>query len=219
MLIAVIPAFNEGKTIGGIIERTRKFVDEVIVVDDGSWDETLAICGEKDCVVLSHGVNKGVGAALRTGINYVRDRYRDPEIIILDSDGQHFPEDIPLFLNTGFDVVIGTRFGDFRGLTVYKKLLNKIASKIASLLAKKMIIDSESGFRYYNKKAVKQISFKSNDYAWATEDIIILSKKGFSISFVSIKTIWGIPSREGQRRRGLIYGILVLFRLIRMSLE
>lgn len=214
MLIAFLPCFNENETIGEIIDKTMPFVDKVIVVDDGSWDGSGQIAKDHGATVLTHLLNVGCGAAFKTAILYIREKYPNSELITLDSDGQHFPEDIPLFLESPGDVVVGARLEVMEGLSTYKKYLNKIASKMTALLAGCDISDSESGFRYYSPRALEELDFNNLGYGWASESIINLSKKGFAIEYVPIKTVWGIPSRAGQSTRGLRYGIKTLLKLL-----
>ncbi len=215
MLIAFIPCFNEHRTIADIIDRTKPFVDKIVVVDDGSWDGSGQIAKEHGATVLTHLLNIGCGGAFKTALLYVKEKYPDADLISLDSDGQHFPEDIPLFLDLDADVIVGARLEVMEGLSSYKKFLNKVASKMTSLLAGKDILDSESGFRYYSNKALHELDINSFGYGWASESIINLSKKGFEIEHVPIQTVWGIATREGQSRRGLKYGIKTLLKLLR----
>ncbi len=214
MLIAFLPCFNENKTIGEIIDRTNPHVDKIIIVDDGSWDGSGKIAQAHGAKVLTHLINIGCGAAFKTALLYIRKKYPNSALITLDSDGQHFPEDIPLFLEANADVVVGARLEVMEGLSFYKKILNKVASKMTSLLSGSDISDSESGFRYYSPRAIEALEFNSLGYGWASESIINLSKKGFSIGYVPIQTVWGIPSRDGQSTRGLGYGIKTLLKLL-----
>jgi len=214
MLIAFIPCFNEHKTIADIIDRTMPFVDKIIVVDDGSWDGSGKIAKEHGAIVLTHMLNIGCGAAFKTALLYIQANYPNANLITLDSDGQHFPEDIPNFIEMGNNVVIGTRLEVMEGLSFYKKLLNKMASKMTSLLAGSDVFDSESGFRFYSSQAVTDLQINNLGYGWAAESIIHLAKCGYIINHIPIKTVWGIPSRAGQSTRGLKYGIKTLLKLL-----
>ncbi len=113
MTVAVIPAYNEEKTIGEILEKVKLFVNKIIVVNDGSKDKTAEMAGQCGVQVINHIINRGLGAALRTGFSAAARENADI-IITLDADGQHNPEDIPKLIapikNNEADAVIGSRF-------------------------------------------------------------------------------------------------------------
>jgi len=96
--LAAIPCHNEGLAIGSVVLKARKYVDEALVVDDGSTDDTVEVAAEAGAVVVSHGVNKGYGAAIRTCFNYATENNFDV-MVILDGDGQHDPSYIPDFVH------------------------------------------------------------------------------------------------------------------------
>ncbi len=96
--IAAIPCYNEGLAIGSVVLKARKYVDKVLVVDDGSTDDTVEVATAAGAAVVSHVVNKGYGAAIRTCFNYAKENNFDV-LITLDGDGQHDPSYIPEFIN------------------------------------------------------------------------------------------------------------------------
>jgi glycosyltransferase involved in cell wall biosynthesis len=218
-VVAVIPALNESKTVGQIVEDAKKYVNQVIVVDDGSWDSTGALSKIAGAKVLRHSIPTGAGGAMFAGIE--ASKLYDPDVVVtLDADGQHFPEDIPKviapIIEKVADCVVGYRFSTMKQvkLTLYKRLLNMVASRTASWLSGTELRDSETGFRAYNKVALNALDFTSMDYGWATDSLITLSRKKIRFIEVPVKTVWGIPTREGQKRRGLVYGVKVLFRFL-----
>jgi glycosyltransferase involved in cell wall biosynthesis len=124
MILAVMPAFNEERTISDIIKNTRKYVDEVVMIDDFSSDRTSEIAKKAGATVLRHKENRGLGGALRTGFDYALKNKADI-IITIDADGQHDPDEIPKFIEkiqSGYHFVLGTR--DLSKYPFTKKLGN-----------------------------------------------------------------------------------------------
>jgi len=130
--IACIPVFNEENTIKQIIEKTSKYVDEVVVCDDGSMDNTSIKAKEAGAHVIKHRKNLGKGAALQSLFQYAKDSDADV-MITIDGDGQFLPEEIPKLLNpitnNDSDVVIGYRFDSETDMPSYRKIGNKFFDK------------------------------------------------------------------------------------------
>lgn len=174
-----------------MIRETSKYVDEIIVVDDGSRDRTAKIAYDLGATVLQHSRNMGVGAAMRTGINYVK-KIRPDLLVTLDADGQHNPCDIPRIikpiLSGEADLVIGSRILENGQHTPLIKIVgNKILSLIVSIFTKTMIRDSQSGFRALNQKSIMALNLEG-DKTYVQEMIIELSLKGNRIKEVTIDT-------------------------------
>jgi len=190
---AVICAYNEEKTIGNIVEQTSQYVKDVIVVDDGSSDKTLYKAKRAGAIVLQHEKNKGKGAALKTGFDYFLKKKYD-YAITLDADGQHIPHEIPLLiekLEDGYDAIIGKRSFKSKHVPLSRKIGNKIDSKILSFLLSNEIHDAQSGFRLFTKKAVKAASdIKNNGFHYEIELLIRLIKKGHTIGWADISTVY-----------------------------
>jgi glycosyltransferase involved in cell wall biosynthesis len=120
-IVAVIPAYKEATEIADVLIRTRSFVDEMIVVDDGSPDETAEVAAKNGALVVSHVINRGLGAAIGTGFAFAKKRGADV-VVTLDADGQHDPAEIPKFIEAmkrGADVVIGSRMLTRTGMRVW----------------------------------------------------------------------------------------------------
>lgn len=197
-ILVLIPAYNAGLTILGLIERTSKFVDrcDIVVVDDGSEDQTMAIAQRTGVVVLKHEGNKGKGEALKTGFSYaLRKNYQS--VITIDADLQHDPESIPEFIRISISypgILIGTRTMELKIMPFTRWLTNKLTSLILSVLSGKSIRDSQSGFRLIPIQAVKNFKLESKRYDLESEILIKAGRNGLNIEEVPIRTIY----REGK---------------------
>lgn len=225
MILIGIPAYNEGKQIYDIVSRAKPYADNVIVVNDGSYDDTEIKAKSAGAIVINHAQNMGVGASIKTIFQYARPLLNHEDILItLDGDGQHEPEDIPKLLaklNEGYDIVNGSRFYPRtlqRGLDKYHTILNYIASRITRMLSGYNIQDSESGFRAHKSWTIEKMKLKSDDYGWNSEALIRLSKMNAKLAEVPINTTWGIVSL-GHKRRGFWYGSKILIRLLMVKIS
>ncbi len=185
--IAVVPAYNESNYIKEVAQRTRRFVDKVVVVDDGSWDKTAEAARAGGAEVISYRKNLGKAHAMRAGF----ERCRDYDIVVvLDGDLQHAPEEIPTLLRCveeGSDLCIGSRIlGDSGRMPLSRRFSNWVASRLVSGLTNKKLTDPQSGFRAIRRDKLDLLELKAERYA--IEHIMILegSKKGLRINEVPI---------------------------------
>ena len=188
-IISVIPAFNEEETIARVVFETERYVDEVIVVDDGSTDETFAKAQEAEALVLKHPDNKGKGDALRTGFKAALTL--SPDVIVtLDADAQHDPNEIPKLLlpiiEANADVVVGAR--EKRGMPWIRRLSNSLTSLILHFLGLNLP-DTQCGFRVWTKSALETIQTKAPRYVAETVMLIQAHKRGLRIVDIPIRTI------------------------------
>lgn len=214
----LIPGYNESRMIGQVVTNTRKIIDDVVVIDDGSRDNTAQIAQDAGAYVIKHEVNKGKGAALRTGFQYVIDHGYDA-VITMDSDGQHDPDDIPGFLDAvekiGSGIIIGTRMGDISTMPLIRRCTNKLTSFSASILARQQIEDSQSGFRLITTDVLKTIQLETAGFETESEILIKASKAGFRITSVPIKTIYGEEKSKIKPMRDTYKFLRLLFRSLR----
>jgi glycosyltransferase involved in cell wall biosynthesis len=211
---AVIPFHNEERFITKVIEKTRKYVDLIIVVDDGSTDNSLKLVRNLEnveVIILDHNYGKGI--ALKAGFSLAIEL--DYEIIItLDADLQHDPDFIPQFIEAikKFDVVIGNRLSNLKKMPLHRIISNYLTSLLLSLKVKKLIKDSQCGFRAYRKNVLKKISFYSSGFEAESEIIVRAVREGFSIGFVNIPTIYG-NEKSKMKSFQTIKGFLKVLRL------
>ena len=189
----VIPAYNEEKTIGNIIEETVQVMDslglpyEVIVVDDGSTDRTKEIASRYKAAVLSNGRNHGKGYALRKGFQHAQGNI----IVTIDADGSHKPKEIPdllVPLFNGADIVAGSRFlGSGKDHTSKLHLLgNYLINMTIMVLTRKWITDSQTGLRAFKRDFLQKTNLESKGYEIETEITVKSLKNGFKLKEVPI---------------------------------
>lgn len=214
-VIAVIPAYKEETTIADVIERTRSFVDEIIVVNDGSPDHTADVAKAHGATVVSHVINRGLGAAIGTGFAAAQKHHADV-VITLDADGQHDPQEIPKFLEAierGADFVIGSRMiGSESNMPWYRKVANMLGNIFTLVLFGAWVTDSQSGFRAFTKTALENIQIKTNRMEVSSELIAEANANHLTIAEVPIKAIYTDYSlSKGQ---SFFVGIKTLLKLI-----
>ncbi|MBC7107292.1 MAG: glycosyltransferase [Methanomassiliicoccales archaeon] len=215
---AVIPAFNEELTIGSVVLETRKHVDQVIVVNDGSFDRTSEIARLAGAYVVDLPKNGGKAAALRKGIEIVRSQGYDA-CVFLDGDGQHDPDEIPRIIEPVLrgeaDLVIGSRFLNSNGSTPsYRKVGQRILNIVTNMGVKQKISDSQSGFRALSASAIENFNFHSRGYAIESDMILHLSGKGMRIKEVPISSRYDVP--EGHKKKPFAHGLEVFARVLRL---
>ncbi|WP_277552410.1 glycosyltransferase family 2 protein [Halobaculum limi] len=184
-VIAGIPAYNEADTIGPVVRQVKEYVDEVVVVDDGSSDLTAHNAKDGGATVISHEINQGYGGALKTLFKEAADR--DVEhLVILDADDQHDPEDIPRLLSAqkeqNAQIVIGNRFGGTSStvMPLYRRFGLEVINWMVNLSLwnlnpQERIKDAQSGYRVYDSRAISLLtddSTKLDDQMSASIDIL-----------------------------------------------
>ncbi|MEM4649593.1 MAG: glycosyltransferase family 2 protein [Candidatus Bathyarchaeia archaeon] len=199
-IIACIPAYNEEATIAKVIIQAQKYVDKVILCDDGSTDYTGLIAEKLGAEVIKHERRLGKGAALRSLFKKAED-LEAGVVVTLDADGQHDPNDIPKLikpiLNDEADVVIGSRYiGEEpigEGMPKQRKLGLKTVNGFVKRLGKLPVRDTQSGFRAYSFKALKAIMPSEMDMSVDSEILMKAAEKGLRIIEVPIKVSYLTP--------------------------
>ena len=196
---AIIPAYQDEKHIGDIVRRTRERLDQVLVVDDGSSDQTAQRAREAGAYVIVHDQNRGKGEAIKTGLAHWRaadgpDR-QVTWVSLLDSDGQHLPEEIDRFLtaaasSTQPTFLIGNRMNNLAGMPFIRRVVNRYMSGQISRACKQEIPDTQCGFRMLDHQLVPQLLGGGNRFDYDTEVLIIASRKGYRIESVPITTVY-----------------------------
>jgi glycosyltransferase involved in cell wall biosynthesis len=192
--LIIIPAFNSSETLPKLIDICKKYIPDILVVDDGSHDNTSYLAQNAGAAVTRHGHNMGKGAALKTGFACALEKKYDCALAI-DSDGQHNPTYIPAFLETynrtNADIVIGSRIGDKADMPLGRRFSNWTTSHIISWLLKAKIEDLQCGYRLYSRKLIESIDLESDKFELETEVVIKAIKEGYKVAFVPIRVEYG----------------------------
>jgi glycosyltransferase involved in cell wall biosynthesis len=196
-IIACMPAFNEEKYIGTLVLKTRQYVDAVIVVDDGSTDNTVEIAKLAGAKVIRHKDNKGYGAAIQT--IFAEAKKVDPDVlVILDADGQHSPQEIPSLikpiLGGGYDCVIGSRHGQAKKIPLYRRIGQRIILCSVKTISGNNLTDSECGFRAFSRKAVKTLELRENGMAISAETVTEANRKHLKMTQVPVNVTYNKDS-------------------------
>lgn len=191
-IVVIIPAFNEEKNIKNVIRKCKEYIQKIIVIDDGSSDNTSQIAKNEDTIVIINRENLGKTDSLKKGFRKGTDESADI-FLLLDADGQHNPDEIPLFLekiHEGYDLVIGARKFRPELMPKIRILANAVSSYLVSLICGVKIKDSQSGYRALTREVVEEITITSSRFQADTEMIVKAAKHGFKVGFVPIETIY-----------------------------
>ncbi|NWF77963.1 MAG: glycosyltransferase family 2 protein [Chloroflexi bacterium] len=214
-VLAGIAAYNEARYIGSIVLQAKQYVDEVIVVDDGSTDNTARVAELAGATVIRHAENRGKGAAIQSILAESKKRSPDA-LVLLDADAQHDPNEIPILIkpvSEGFDLVIGSREAQKDKTPRYRRIGQKIISSSSRLASKTNISDSESGFRALSPKAINELHLEARGFAIESEMITRAAEKNLRITEVPISNIY---TKDGSTLHPIRHGIDVLSRIIVM---
>lgn len=190
---AVIPCLNEAPTIAELVSAVGQHIPSVLVIDDGSSDDTSTLAKGKGAEVFRHETSHGKGAALQTG--WERARRKGFEwVLTLDGDGQHWAGDIPAFLDaaerSGAELIVGNRMDNPAGMPWLRRNVNRWMSKRISKLAGLQLPDSQCGFRLMKLNAWSKLSLTATRFEIESDVLLAFAARGFSIEFVPIQVIY-----------------------------
>lgn len=207
-VVIVVPAFNESAVIYRVLKSIPEKLSnvseiETIVVNDGSLDRTASEARRAGVTVISHTINRGLGAAIKTGMVFARSAGADI-VVTFDGDGQHDPKDIPKLispiLKKEADFVVGSRFTKNQKIPADRLILNWLANFATFLLYGILSTDSQSGLRAFSKKALNLINFKADRMDFSSEILLEAKRNSLRIKEVPIRAIYTQYSRiKGQK--------------------
>ncbi len=215
-IVVIIPAYNEERFIGSVVLQVNRYADTVIVVDDGSSDRTAEIASEAGALVVRHPKNKGKGEALNTGFEKALEL--EPDVVVtIDADGQHVPSELPILIspivNGEADLVIGSRYLEDRSdVPKHRVWGHRMFNLITHAASGTRVSDSQSGYRAFSPKALKQISFSSAGFSVESEMQFIAKENDFKVKEVPITIHYSDPPKRSVWGQGLgvLNGILRL---------
>ena len=190
---ALIPAYREAERIAQVVRDVKQFCPDVVVVDDGSPDDTAAVAEAAGAIVLVQPENKGKGAALNRGFAYAREQGYE-FVVTLDGDGQHAADDIPAFIElyqkSAIPVIIGNRMADTAAMPLVRRLTNRFMSWLLSRKMGQSVPDTQNGFRLYRTDVIPEMLIGMQRFAAESEILLEIAANGVEIGSVPIKVIY-----------------------------
>ncbi len=206
-ITVIIPAFNEGIPVGSMVLKTKKYTDHVIVIDDGSQDDTADIAKRAGAEVITHKKNMGKGMALKTGFG-VASQNGTEIIVTIDADGQHNPDEIPKMvgpiLAKEADMVIGSRYLNGNNIPLYRRFGQRFLDKITNINSGINVTDTQSGFRAFSIDSLSAFKFKQNGFSIESDMLSDAVESGLKIKEVDIGVRYDVDcSTENPIKHGL----------------
>ena len=223
-VVAAIPAYDEEKTIARVVLQTQRYVDRVVVCDDGSRDLTAEIAEGLGAEVIKHKKNLGYGASIQSLFRRAKELNADV-MVTLDGDGQHYPHEIETLvkpvLKDDMDIAIGSRFlgkKRSRNVPAVRRWGIKVITKLTGIATNKAITDAQHGFRAYGRKALEGLSLFENGMGVSVEVLLKAKEKGLKVVEVPVGCNYhGLEktSKEGP----LSHGMGVVISIIKLIVE
>lgn len=207
----IIPSFNEGNRIVLVVDQIlSKGYSNIIVVDDGSTDNSMELMKDRSIIILNHLINRGAGAATETGLEYCREILQPRHVVMIDADTQHDVDDIDKLLEAHIknkaDITIGNRFmNESDGIPAKNIFFNFLANVVTSIFSGKRIYDSQSGFKVFNKKALYGIIIEQDRYEHCSEIFIKAANLHLKVIDVPIKVYY--PAEIKDKGQHFINGL------------
>jgi glycosyltransferase involved in cell wall biosynthesis len=214
-VLAIIPCYNEGATIGSVVLKAKRYVDEVLVINDGCSDDTVEVAEAAGAIVVSHDENKGKSAGIKTGFNYALKNGFE-YVVTLDGDGQHNADQIPSLLgdilNSEMDMTLGLRYGDDTEMPLWRRIGKRVLDYSTSFGNGGLVTDSQCGFRAFNKKAIEGITprLKGNAFSIESEQLVLANELGLSIANKHVSCKYNSLKTKTSTKKPTSHGFSVL---------
>ena len=189
----VIPAYNERFRLAGILDELKSKNFSILVIDDGSIDNTYEVAEKKADFVIRNEKNLGKGISLKKGIDYLLKKTDFDYLVTMDADGQHSPSDLDKFLQKTEDgayFIVGNRMFNPIGMPKLRIITNRLMSWLISRIVRQRIPDTQCGFRLIKREVLEKIRITTNNFEIESEILIKAARSGFSIKSVPIRSIY-----------------------------
>lgn len=211
----IMPAFNEASVIADVIGNLRATFPNVVVVDDGSHDDTPALARQAGAHVVTHPVNLGQGAAIQTGVEYARKRAGAQVFATFDADGQHQVRDVVAMIERlghgDVDIVVGTRFaaGPPTGVPILKRIVLKTVAALSATSRKLKLTDAHNGLRVFNRTVAGDLDITINGMGHASEFIALILENGWRVAEQPVEILYTDYSMS--KGQPLLNGVNIVF--------
>ena len=191
----ILPAYNVARHLPDLVRDLKAAQPgmRILVVDDGSADETAAVAAGLDVDLIRHDVNRGKGAALMTGFAWALEQGLE-RVFTMDADGQHLPREMAAFLEamdaTGADVIVGTRMDRTGDMPWIRRMTNLFTSSVVSRLAGSRIPDSQNGFRLFRTACLEGLEARTTRFDFESEILVRLGRAGARIGSVPVTSVY-----------------------------
>lgn len=195
-ILALVPAWNEADRVGAVLSELSDHLP-VLVVDDGSTDQTASIAKGLGCEVIEHGDNRGKGVALKTGFEWALENNYDA-VLTIDADGQHDPAEVTKFIEAfergEGELIIGRR--DFSQMPFIRRLGNSIGSWLLTGVLNVKIYDNQSGYRLHTRRLLENLDLKRPGFEFEVDVVAQAVVKQLPIAWVDIRTIYSVDKKS-----------------------
>jgi len=215
-VVAAIPAYNEERFIGSVVLWVKRYVDLVLVIDDGSTDRTSELAEAAGAIVCRQELNRGKGQAVNVAFAEARSRHASA-LVLIDGDGQHRAEEIntvlePVLSGTA-DMVVGSRFLSVRSRIPAYRQVGQYALTLATNLGSGVrLTDSQSGFRAFSRAAIDALSFRGSGFSVESEMQFLVREHGLQVAEVPISVVYEEPAK----RNPIAHGMAVVNGIVRL---
>jgi len=215
-VMAAIPAYNEDRFIGSVVLKAKQYVDVVVVIDDGSSDDTAMIAERAGALVIRHDSNGGKGEALNTAFKMAREM-GVRSLVLVDADGQHQPDEIPLvlaqILDGTADMVVGSRYLEVKSSVPMNRRMGHMAvTALGNIGSGIFLTDSQNGFRAFSRRAIEVMRFGEAGFSVESEMQFIAKQHGLRVREAPIT----ITYKDKAKRNVFAHGLWVLNGILRL---